>query len=69
MADITPVFKNNNPLKKENHRPVSVLPVVSNIFERIMRKPVTLLSEKRLPPYLFGYHWTNNEVFHEGFLQ
>ena len=28
LADITPVFKKNNPLEKENYRLVSVLPVV-----------------------------------------
>ena len=35
---ITPVFKNNNPLLVKNYRPVSVLPTVSKIFERIMQK-------------------------------
>ena len=45
LADITPVFKKNNPLEKENYRPVSVLPVVSKIFERIMQKQVTLLQK------------------------
>ena len=38
LADITPVFKKNNPSEKENYRPVGVLPVVSKIFERIMQK-------------------------------
>ena len=33
LADITPVFKKNNPLEKENYRPVSVLPVVSKILK------------------------------------
>ena len=55
MADITPVFKKNNLLEKENYRPVSVLPVVSKIFERIMQKQVTLFTEKLLSPYLCGY--------------
>ena len=55
LADITPVFKKNNPLEKENYRPVSVLPVVSKIFERIMQKQVTLFTEKLLSPYLCGY--------------
>ena len=36
LADITQVFKKNNPLEKEDYRPVSVLPAVSKIFERIM---------------------------------
>ena len=55
MGDITPVFKRNNPLEKENYRPVSVLPVLSKIFERIMRKQVTLFTEKLLSPYRCGY--------------
>ena len=55
LADIIPVFKKNNPLEKENYRPVSVLPVVSKIFERIMQKQVTLFTEKLLFPYLCGY--------------
>ena len=55
MGDITPVFKRNNPLEKENYRPVSVLPVLSKIFERIMRKQVTLFTEKLLCPYRCGY--------------
>ena len=36
LADITPVFKKNNLLLEDNYRPVSVLPVISKIFERIM---------------------------------
>ena len=55
LANITPVFKKNNPLEKENYRPVSVLPIVSKFFERIMQKQVTLFTEKRLSPYLCGY--------------
>ena len=55
LADITLVFKKNIPLDKENYRPVSVLPVVSKIFERIMQKQVTLFTEKLLSPYLCGY--------------
>ena len=35
-ADLTPVFKKLECVLKENYRPVSILPVVSKIFERIM---------------------------------
>ena len=55
LADITPVFKKNNPLEKVNYNPVSVLPIVSKIFERIMQKQFTLFTEKLLSPYLCGY--------------
>ena len=55
LANITPVFKKNNSLEKENYRLVSVPLVVSKIFERIMQKQVTLFTEKLLSPYLCGY--------------
>ena len=35
-ADVTPVFKKNNPLCKGNYRPVSVLPIISKVFEKLM---------------------------------
>lgn len=38
LANITPVYKKNYPLGKSNNSPVCVLPVISNIFERIMQK-------------------------------
>ena len=55
MADITQVFKKNNPLEKENYRPVSVLPIASKIFESIMQNQVHLFTGKRLSPYLRRY--------------
>ena len=36
LASITPVFKKNVCASKNNYRPVSVLPVISKIFERII---------------------------------
>ena len=40
LADITPVFKKKDPLNKENYRPVSVLPSISKIFEKLMQKQI-----------------------------
>ena len=34
MAKVTPVFKGGNNLDFNNHRPISVLPVFSKIFEK-----------------------------------
>ena len=40
LADVTPVFKKGDPTSVENYRPVSVLPNVSKLFERIMLKQI-----------------------------
>ena len=37
LADITPVFKKKDPLKKEKYRPVSTISAISRIFERLMQ--------------------------------
>ena len=41
LADVTPIFKKKDKTFVENYRPVSVLPTVSKIFERIMQKQIT----------------------------
>ena len=36
LAEVSPIFKKKDDLGKENYRPVSVLPNVSKVFERIV---------------------------------
>ena len=55
LADITPLHKKMETILKENYRPVSLLPVVSKLFERIMQKQIVAYIEKFLSPYLCGY--------------
>ena len=55
LADITPLHKKLETTKKENYRPVSLLPVVSKLFERIMQKQMMAHIEQFLSPYLCGY--------------
>ena len=52
LADITPVFKKINPLNKTNYRPVSVLSIVSTLFEKIMQKQINGFISNCLSPYL-----------------
>ena len=52
LADITPVFKKKDPLKKENYRPVSILSAISKIFERLMQKQIVGYMENFLSPYV-----------------
>ena len=54
-ADITPLFKRKDPLNKENYRPVSVLPTISKIFERILFDQLTKFPNKFLSPLLCGF--------------
>ena len=55
VAGVTPIFKKDDPQKSKNYRPVSVLPVVSTVFERILYKQMSLHVEEYLSPYLCGY--------------
>ena len=55
FADISPIFKKLESIFVKNYRPVSVLPVVSKLFERLMQKQTNDFIEKHLSPYLCGY--------------
>ena len=47
-AEVTPVFKKNDHSDKENYRPVSVLPHVSMIIERVMYIQIENFMESKL---------------------
>ena len=52
LADITPVLKKKDPLNKSNYRPVSVLPIISKIFLKIMQKQMNQYMNPHLSTYL-----------------
>ena len=54
-GDISPLHKKLENILKENYRPVSLLPVVSKLFERLMLKQMKAFIEKFLSPFLCGY--------------
>ena len=55
LADMGPVFKKEDDSLLKNHRPVSILLVVSKIYERIMLKQILEYIDKHLSPHLCGY--------------
>ena len=55
LADVSPVFKKKDKIFVEIYRPVSVLPTVFKIFERIMQKQISDYIGKFLSPFLCGY--------------
>ena len=40
-AQVIPIHKKNDPLNKENYRPVSVLPIFSKTYERVMHNQLS----------------------------
>ena len=55
MADISPVHKKDERTNIENYRPVSILPSVSKIFERIIYCQIDNYIDKHLSDYLCGF--------------
>ena len=55
LANVPPIFKKKDKTFIENYRPVSVLPIASKIFERIMQKQIYDYIEKFLSPFLCEY--------------
>ena len=55
LADITPLHKKLENILKENYRPVSLLPVISKLFERLMQKQMKTFIETFLSSFLCGY--------------
>ena len=53
LADVTPIYKKDDPTNSKNYRPVSVLPVTSKIFERLLQKQLSSFIDKFLSPFLF----------------
>ena len=44
-ANVTPIFKKDDPLDKENYRPVSILPLLSKVFEKLIYKQLSNYTE------------------------
>ena len=55
LADVTPIFKKVDSSDVKNYRPISVLPVMSKVFERILQKQITEYIDKFMSPYLCGF--------------
>ena len=54
-GDLTFLFKNGNVFAKKNYRPITVLPAMSKIYERIISSQVICYINDILSPYLCTY--------------
>ena len=55
VADVRPVFKKEDSNNKVNYRPISLLPMISKIFEKVLFEQIEKFSEKPLSPNLYGF--------------
>ena len=65
-ANITPTFKKDDRLDKANYRPVSILPLISKAYERLIYNQLSEYSESFLIHILCGFrkvHSTQHALF------
>ena len=55
LADIVPVHKKGSTTTKSNYRPISLLPTVAKVFERLIAKQIAAFVEGSLSKYLCGF--------------
>ena len=54
-ADVTPLHKKCNKSLKENYKPVSILPILSKVFERSMFKQMSSFFDDIFSKYQYGF--------------
>ena len=55
LAEVSPIFKKNNDLDKENYRSASILSHVLKVFERIMYMQIDTFIGEKLSKLLTGF--------------
>ena len=55
LANVIPIHKIKEKSPCKSYRPVSLLPVISKLFEKTMYKQIMVYIEIFLSPYLFGF--------------
>ena len=60
LADVSSLYKKNDNLKKDNYRPVSVLPSLSKIYERVMGQQLSDFLDKIFSALLSAFRKTYN---------
>ena len=54
-AEVSPILKKGDVMNKKNYRPVSVLPCVSKVFEKIMIEQMSVFLSPMLSSHLSGF--------------
>ena len=54
-GEVTCVFKANDQMINSNYRPITILPAVARVYERLMKEQMIPYSETFLSPYHRGF--------------
>ena len=54
-ADVSLLFKKDDANDKQNYRPISILPSISKVFERLLFQQITNFVSEKISPYLCGF--------------
>ena len=60
MGKVTPLFKKDEELDKRNYRPVTVLPCLNNIFERLLSIQIKHFYQGLLSDFTSAYRGSHN---------
>ena len=60
LGNIVPIFKEDDPLDKSNYTPISILPLLSKVYEQIIYNQLSQNSEQFLNSTLCGFSKAHN---------
>ena len=63
LAEISPLQKDSDVMNKTKYRPISILPSISKIYERIMQSQLSKFTEDRLYIHMSGYRKGHSTQF------
>ena len=61
--EVIPLHKKEDPLKKEIYRPMSLLPDVSKVFDRVIYKQIKIYMQDKLSKHITGFWKSQNTTF------
>ena len=63
LADVSPIYKKGGRNDKTNYRPVSILPVISKVYERLIFNQINAFLDSKLSPYQRGFRKGYNSQY------
>ena len=55
LANVTPIFKKDDAMKKENYRPINILPNISKIYEKVLYNQISSFFDNVFSKHQCGF--------------